>query len=103
MSPGVVYHGKLHGVDDPRHHKVNTQEKAGIVAPGAFVGIGLKSYAVVFNKLMSSNNYAVSIVGEDNRNWQIQAKSVAGFTIQTNSAVVPVGNTFWFARLVNDP
>ena len=103
MAPGVVYHSKLHGVDDPRHHEVDTQEKAGALLSSAFTGIGLLSAVVTFNTPMTSNNYAISIIGEDSRNWQIQSKTVNGFRILTNSAVVLVGNVFWIARLVNDP
>lgn len=91
------------GLPNAHHTHPIANEKAGIVPPGAFVGIGQKSYAVVFNTAMPSNNYAVAITGEDNRNWQVQLKTANGFTIQTNSAVVPGGNTFWIARLINDP
>jgi hypothetical protein len=52
---------------------------------------------------MPDNNYAISIMGEDQRSWSLSGKTANGFTIDSNSAVAMAGNTLWIVRENNDP
>jgi len=76
--------------------------KAGIVVSGSFIGIPRKA-TIAFATVMPSANYAIAISSEASRNFVIESKTVNGFVINTGSAAVLVGNTFWIARLVNNP
>jgi hypothetical protein len=78
-------------------------EKAGAVAPASFVGPGSRSATVTFSTAMPDNNYAISIMGEDQRSWSLSGKTANGFTIDSNSAVAMAGNTLWIVRENNDP
>jgi hypothetical protein len=72
--------------------------KSGIVAFGSFAPTPiLQKTAIVFATAFADNLYAVTITGEDSRSWQIEAKTSAGFTINSNSEVALLGNTFWIA------
>ena len=79
-----------------------TNKKAGIVASGSFAGVPRKA-TVTFNTAMPDNNYAISIMGEDSRNFSIESKVAGSFVINSNSAVAMTGNTFWIVRVINDP
>lgn len=76
--------------------------KAGIIAPGSFTGTPRKA-TITFNTAMPDNNYAISIVGEDARNWSIESKTSAGFTVNSGSGAVLSGNTFWTTKVNRDP
>lgn len=79
-----------------------TNEKAGVVAGGSFSG-NPKKFTVTFNTAMPDNNYAISITAEDIKDWIIESKAAAGFTINSSSNSAFSGNVFWIARVNNDP
>lgn len=79
-----------------------TVEKAGVVAGGSFAG-NPKKYTVTFNTAMPDNNYAITVLGEDSRNWTIESKAAGSFVINSGSNVTLVNNVFWTATINNDP
>ena len=81
---------------------VDPNKKAGIVAGGSFAG-NPKKFIVTFNTAMPNNNYAISVLSEDSRNWTVESKAAAGFTMNANSNLVFANNVFWIARQINDP
>ena len=48
-----------------------------------------------------TNNYGVSVVGEDSRAWSISGKSNTGFTINSNSSVGLTGAVYWITTPFN--
>jgi hypothetical protein len=48
-----------------------------------------------------TNNYGVSVIGEDSRAWSISGKSSTGFTIDSNSSVGLTGAVYWIATPFN--
>jgi hypothetical protein len=68
--------------------------KSGLVNGASFSGTTLE-YAVTFSQPMSSNLYAISIIGEDARTWSISNKGQSGFTIHSNSSTLLNGDVYW--------
>ena len=80
---------------------VGLKTKSGIENASGFTG-NPKIKAIVFTTPFSSNNYSVTITGEDNRNWTVQSKSSTGFTIDSNTNPLFTGNVFWQAIEVGE-
>jgi hypothetical protein len=75
--------------------------KAGNIAASSFTSTGGDPYIGVINlsPAFASNNYAITVTGEDARSWTIQSKSATSFTINTNSTVALTGGSvvWWIA------
>lgn len=74
--------------------------KAGTIAATSFTSSPAgspSSSAVTFNPAFASNNYAVTVTGDDARIWDIESKTAAGFTVSSNSIQALTGNTYWIA------
>lgn len=73
--------------------------KAGVVPSGSFTQPSLGAdyeYSVVFTTAFPNTNYAVLIVGIDQRNWSYTTKTASGFKIKTNSNTALTGEVSWF-------
>lgn len=71
--------------------------KSGSVAPASFTGTPARKADVTFSTEFSSDNYAVTITGQDGRFWAVESKTAAGFTISTNAAQAITGPVYWIA------
>ena len=73
--------------------------KAGVVALGDFSG-NPKMAIVTFTSGFPDNNYAVTITGNDNRNWTAESLTLNGFVINANANQPLTGQVFWNATHV---
>jgi hypothetical protein len=74
-------------------------QKAGVVSSGSFYRPSPNAdyeYSVVFNTAYPNTNYAVLIVGINQRNWSYTTKTTTGFVIKTNSGTALNGEVSWF-------
>ncbi len=71
-------------------------QKAGVVAGASFAGSPL-IYTVLFTTNFTNNNYAAMISSEEPRMWSVSAKTLSGFTINSNSSTLLADNIFWTA------
>ena len=79
--------------------------KAGAVAGASFTLIGSEYQVVVtFGTPYINNNYAISVVGENNnaRSWTIESKGNTQFTINSNSSDALTDNVYWIATPYNN-
>jgi hypothetical protein len=60
-------------------------------------GSSPRTASVSFLTPFPTNNYSVTITGEDARIWTIQSKTSGSFIVNSNSDVSISGNTFWIA------
>ena len=67
--------------------------KNGEIVGASFSGTPL-SYSITFDSAYTTN-YSISIIGEDPRTWSISSKTANGFTIDSNSIEVLLGNVFY--------
>lgn len=96
FSAGTIYSANTN-LDQIFHLKSGyLLQKNGLVSGSTFAGSPLTAN-VVFTSSFSNNNYIITITGEDARMWSISSKSVAGFTINSNSSIAITGNVFWMA------
>jgi len=70
--------------------------KANVILSGAFSGLP-QTATVIFSTPFASNDYMVTVTGEDSRSWTIESKTATGFTINSNSKIALSGNTFFIA------
>lgn len=70
--------------------------KSGSILGAAFAG-NPKTYAVVFVTPFSDATYSILLSGVDSRSYTFEAKTAAGFTINTNANAAVVGEVSWFA------
>lgn len=70
------------------------KHKAGTVALGSFSGDPRKA-TVTFSTPFADANYAITITGNDNRNWSWESKTAGGFVINSNAKAALTGNTDW--------
>ena len=75
---------------------VENLPKAGSGSAASFGGTP-RTASIAFFQKFPNNNYAVTITGEDARNWSIQSKTQFGFTINSNSSVALTGPVYWIA------
>lgn len=73
---------------------INDIQKSGTVAGASFSGTPL-TFAVFFTTAYLTNDYSVSISGDDSRIWTVESKSASGFTINSNSSTALTGNVYW--------
>lgn len=76
--------------------------KAGRKLDTDFTGTPQRTAVVTFVNAFPSNNYAVTVTGVDSRNWSIENKTAAGFTINSNAAQSLTGEVYWIANLYAD-
>jgi len=86
---------------DHVHYANFLKSKAGIVAYTEFSGTPRKA-TVTFTNAFSSNNYTVTVVGEDARIWTVESKATTGFTINSNANTALTGNVFWKAAMTGE-
>ena len=53
------------------------------------------TYAVNLSAYYLTNDYGITITGEDARVWSVESKTTAGFTVNSNSSVALTGNVYW--------
>ncbi len=68
--------------------------KSSKVLADAFIG-SPKKYQVVFTSAMPSVNYTITITSADARVWTFENKTIDGFTINSNSNQLLVGEVHW--------
>ena len=66
------------------------------MTPGSFAG-NPKTFTVVFGTAMPNTNYAISIVGGNNRSWEYNSKTTAGFIINANANAALSEEVSWTA------
>jgi hypothetical protein len=71
--------------------------KAGEVPAVNFVGVPIKKATVTFTTAFADANYAVSVIGEDNRSWIVENKTASSFVISANSAAAISFPVMWIA------
>jgi len=70
--------------------------KSGIEAGAGFTG-NPRTKSVVFSTAFIGANYSPSVVGDDNRTWNISNRLSTGFDISSNSGSPVTGNVYWTA------
>lgn len=71
--------------------------KSGEVTAASFVGTP-RTAAVTFAAPFADANYSISIIGQNqSRNWEVENKTAAGFTIQTNANAALTNPVLWIA------
>ena len=98
---GIATHAINRQTGDARYHAL-ASVKSGTVAGATFAG-NPKVFTVTFNTAFPDTNYAVSIEGEDNRNWTFQTKLAGSFVMNANANLALVGDVDWAAIAHNDP
>jgi len=88
--------GQTNGTSGTSGTSGNSTAKAGNIPNLNFGGLP-QTAAVTFGTAFSDANYAVTVTGEDQRTWTIQAKTAAGFTVNSNSNFPLAGTTYWIA------
>lgn len=76
------------------------RHKGGIILSSSFGGNPLTA-SVVFDKPFPSNNYAITVTGEDMRIWSLQSKTSGSVVINSNSPTPITGSTFYNANFIS--
>ncbi len=108
------------GVDDTTRHNLLVADSGSVVISGSLLVSGSitstnggitknnaisntsfggtpLSASVTFATAFPNTSYSIAVTGEDARAWSIQSKTAAGFTVNSNSSVALIGDTYWQA------
>jgi hypothetical protein len=91
-SSGLITYATASGVGGGSSLKT----KSGRIVSSSFNGLPL-SASVVFVTPFATNDYSITVTGEDARIWTISNKTTSSFTANSNSNTLLNGTTYWVA------
>ena len=79
------------------------ESKSGIEPAASFVlSPALRKATITFATAFPSANYAITVTGEDSRNWTYESKLAGSFIINTEAAAALTGDVDWQAIFVGE-